>query len=313
MLKFVLKRVGSGVVLLFVISCLTYSFLMLSGPGIARTILGQRATEEQVALKATELGLDRPFFERFLGWLTDALQGDLGRSWFSGEVVSSAIATRLPVTLSLVIGTTIVAAVVSVVLGVAAAVRRGWLDRVLQVVIVLGFALPGFWLALMLVRFFAIDLRLFPATGFVPITTSFPGWLSTVTLPITALVIGGIAGIAQQVRSSVIGTLRQDYVRTLYSRGLSPVRVIGKHVLRNASGPALTVLALQFVGLLGGAVIVEQIFALPGLGLLAVTATTRGDIPIVMGVVVVTAVLVVIVNLTMDILNGWLNPKARIA
>lgn len=313
MLKYVTKRVGAGVVLLLVISALTYLFLMLSGTGIARRILGERATEEQVALKTSELGLDEPLPVRFVGWLVGALQGDLGRSWFSGEVVSTAIVTRLPVTLSLVIGTTIVAAVIAVGLGVAAAVRRGWLDRVLQVFTLLGFALPGFWIALMLVRFFAIDLRWFPATGFVPLTASIPGWLATVTLPVTALAIGGIAGIAQQVRSSVINTLRQDYIRTLYTRGLSPVRVIGRHVLRNASGPALTVLALQFVGLLGGAVIVEQIFALPGLGLLAVTATTRGDIPIVMGVVVVTAIIVIVVNLVMDILNGWLNPKARLA
>ncbi len=312
MLRYVAKRVGAGAVLLLVISSLTYFFLTLSGSSIARTILGERATEEQVALKAIELGLDEPLPIRFVGWLTAAAQGDFGRSWFSGEVVSTAIATRLPVTLSLVIGTTIVAAVVAVALGVTAAMRRGWIDRMLQVVTVLGFALPGFWIALMLVRFFAIDMRWFPATGFVPIASSLAGWLSTVTLPITALAIGGIAGIAQQVRSSVIGTLRQDYVRTLHSRGLSPWRVT-RHVLRNASGPALTVLALQFVGLLGGAVIVEQIFALPGLGLLAVNATTRGDLPIVMGVVVVTAVLVIVVNLTMDIVNGWLNPKARVA
>lgn len=312
MLKYILKRVGAGAVLLLVISSLTYVFLTLSGSSIARTILGERATEEQVALKAQELGLDQPLPVRFFDWLTSALQGDFGRSWFSGEVVSTALMTRLPVTLSLVIGTTVVAAVVAVALGVTAAMRRGWVDRVLQVVTLLGFALPGFWIALMLVRFFAIDMRLFPATGFIPLSNSFTGWLSTVTLPITALAIGGIAGIAQQVRSSVISTLRQDYVRTLHSRGLSPARVT-RHVLRNASGPALTVLALQFVGLLGGAVIVEQIFALPGLGLLAVTATTRGDLPIVMGVVVVTAVLVIVVNLTMDIVNGWLNPKARVA
>lgn len=313
MLKYVLKRLGAGAVLLLVISSLTYFFLMLSGTGVARRLLGERATEEQVALKAQELGLDQPFLVRFFGWLTDALQGNLGRSWFSGEVVSTAIATRLPVTLSLVIGTTLVTAILAVALGVTAAVRRGWVDRVLQVFTLLGFALPGFWIALVLVRYFAIDLGWFPATGFISLSTSTGGWLSTVALPIAALSVGGVAGTAQQIRSSVISTLQQDYVRTLNSRGLSPARVIGRHVLRNASGPALTVLALQFVGLLGGAVIVEQIFALPGLGLLAINATTRGDIPIVMGVVVVMAVLVILVNLAMDILNGWLNPKARIA
>jgi peptide/nickel transport system permease protein len=178
---------------------------------------------------------------------------------------------------------------------------------------VLGFAIPGFLIALALVIIFAINLHWFKPTGYVPFTDSPSGWLSTVTLPIIALAIGSIAGVTQQIRGSVIDALRQDYVRTLRSRGLSSGRVIYKHVLRNAGGPALAVLAVQFVGLLGGAVIVEQIFAIPGLGQVSVSATTQGDIPLVMGLVVVTAIIVVVVNLLIDLLQGWLNPKVRLS
>jgi peptide/nickel transport system permease protein len=143
--------------------------------------------------------------------------------------------------------------------------------------------------------------------------TSFTGWLSTVTLPVVALAIGATASVAQQVRGSMIDVLRLDYVRTLRSRGLTSKRVIYRHVLRNAAGPALGVLGLQFVVVFGGAVIVEQVFSLPGLGQAAVAATSQGDIPVVMGVILVTAVLVVLINLAIDLLQGWLNPKVRLS
>ena len=171
-----------------------------------------------------------------------------------------------------------------------AARRGGWVDGVVQFIAVVGFAVPGFLIALYLVLWFAIDLGWFRATGYVPIGESFTGWLSSVTLPIAALSLSAIAAVAQQVRGSVIDATSRDYVRTLRARGLSTNRVVYKHVLRNAGGPALAVLAVQFVGLLGGAVIVEQVFALPGIGQLTVSATSSGDIPVVMGVVVATAV-----------------------
>jgi peptide/nickel transport system permease protein len=178
---------------------------------------------------------------------------------------------------------------------------------------VLGFAIPGFLIALALVLTFSISLGWFKATGYIPIATSFTGWLSSVTLPIVALAIGTIAAVAQQVRGSVMDALQRDYVRTLRSRGLGMNRAVGKHVLRNAGGPALAVLAVQFVGLLSGAVIVEQIFALPGIGQMAVQATSAGDIPIVMGLVIVTALIVVIVNLIIDLAQAALNPKVRLS
>lgn len=313
MLPFVLRRLASGVVLVFVISVLAYTLLYLGGGDIARRILGQNATQDTVDQKAAELGLDQPLLTQFWGWLTSALQGDLGRSWFTGQLVATGVSSRLAVTLSIVIGATIIAAIVAVVLGVLAARRGGWIDSVVQFVSVVGFAIPGFLIALVLVIVFAINLGWFKATGYVPFTTSPSGWIASVTLPIIALSIGAIATVAQQVRGSVIDAQARDYVRTLRARGLGTNRVIYKHVLRNAGGPALAVLAVQFIGLLGGAVIVEQIFALPGIGQLTVQATSAGDIPMVMGLVVVFAILVVVVNLLIDIAQAALNPKVRLS
>ncbi len=313
MLSFIVRRLLSGAVLLFVITTVAYALLYVGGGDIARRILGQNATQEAVAAKAAELGLDRPLWEQYGGWLSQAVTGDLGRSWFNGQLVAVGVSSRLAVTLSIVIGAVLIAAVIAVVLGVLAAVRGGVIDRIVQFISVLGFAIPGFLIALGLVLVFAINLRMFKATGYVPITTDFGGWVASVTLPVIALAIGAIASVAQQVRGSVVDALSRDYVRTLRSRGLGSGRVVYKHVLRNAGGPALAILAVQFVGLLGGAVIVEQIFALPGLGQLAVQSTTNGDIPIVMGLVLATAFIVVIVNLLIDLAQAALNPKVRLS
>jgi peptide/nickel transport system permease protein len=313
MLRFVVRRLAAGVILVVVLSSLAYLLLYISAGNIARNILGQSATEETVALKKQELGLDQPLLTRFGDWVSNALHGDLGVSWFTGQPVTEALTSRLAVTLSLVIGATLVTAVVSVALGVLAARRRGWADRVVQVVAVLGFAIPGFLVAVGLVLVFAINLGWFEPTGYTQFSESPTGWLSSITLPVVALALGSIAGVSAQVRGSMIDALRLDYVRTLRSRGLSERRVVYKHVLRNAAGPALSVLGLQFVGLLSGAVIVEQIFAIPGLGQIIVGATAQGDIPLVMGVVLVISVIVVILNLVVDLLQGWLNPKVRLS
>jgi peptide/nickel transport system permease protein len=308
---FVIRRLASGVVLIVVLVSLTYLLLYLSGGDIARGILGQNATAETVELKKQELGLDQPLVQRFGDWVSSALQGDLGASWFTGQPVADAISSRLSVTLSLVVGATVLTAVVAVVLGILAATRRGWVDRAVQVLAVLGFAVPGFLVALGLVLVFAINLGWFKPTGYTMLSESPSGWLSSIALPVIALSLGSIADVAAQIRGSMIDALRLDYVRTLRSRGLSERRVVYKHVLRNAAGPALSVLAIHFVGLLGGAVIVEQIFAIPGLGGIAVGATAQRDIPLVMGLVLVMAVIVVVLNLLVDLVQGWLNPKVR--
>ncbi|MBO9577404.1 MAG: ABC transporter permease [Microbacteriaceae bacterium] len=313
MLLFLTRRLASGVVLIFAAATLTFLLMSLSGGNPARNILGEGATEAQVAAKAAELGLDRPVWERYGDWLAGALHGDFGRSWFTGEPVMTTIATRLPVSLSLVSVAILVTAVLAIVLGMAAAVRRGWIDRFVQIFAVIGFALPNFWVALVLVTVFAVTLRLLPATGYTPIATDPGKWAVGLVLPVIALAIGTIASTAQQVRGATIDILERDFVRTLRARGVRPSSLLFRHVLRNAAGPALTVLSLQFIGLLSGAIVIEKVFALPGLGSMAVTATTQGDLPQILAIVVVMVLLVVVVNLIIDILAGWLNPKARVA
>lgn len=313
MVSFTLRRLGAGVVLLIAISILTYSILFFSSANIARNLLGDQATEEQIVLKEQQLGLDQPFLTRFADWFMSALSGDFGRSWFTSEPVAVAIANRLPITLTLVAVAILLTAIISTLIGMLAAVKRGWMDRAVQVGAVIGYAAPGFVLAVIFVTIFAVQLRLVP-----PVSTIAPGataaaWFTSLLLPVIALAINAVASSAQQLRSAIIKQLERDYVRTLRSRGIAEREILFRHVLRSAAPAGLTILSLQFIGMLGGAVIVEQIFALPGIGSLAVTATSAGDIPVVMGVVLFTVIIVIVVNLLVDLVNGWLNPKVRVS
>jgi peptide/nickel transport system permease protein len=313
MLAFLTRRLAAAVLLLFVISFLSFLLLSLAHVDVARQVLGMQASPSAVNKENAALGLNRPLLVRYGSWLASAVRGDFGSSWFSGQDVSQEIYQRLPVTVSLVLATTLMTAVVSLALGLWAGIRRGAADRLVQILGVVGYALPGFLVTLVIVVVFGVDLKWFPATGYTPITQSFTGWLSTITLPVLALSIGSVAGLSQQVRSSVAAVVAQDYIRTLRARGLPARSVVLKHVLRNACAPALTVLGLQFVGLLAGAVVVEQIFALPGIGSMTVTDTTDGDLPVIMALVMVSVVGVVLINLAVDLLIGVLNPKARVS
>ncbi|MFJ6614766.1 ABC transporter permease [Streptomyces sp. NPDC091289] len=313
MLNFIARRIAAGALLLVVISLLSYLLLSIPDLDVGRQLLGQGADQASVDAKNAALGLDRPVLAQYADWLAHAVRGDLGTSWFTSEDVATTVSARLPVTASLMVGVTLVATVVSFLLGVWAGVRRGAVDRFVQVLGVVGYALPGFLVTLVIVLVFAVHLNWFPAIGYTPFAASPSGWLSTIALPVLSLSIASVAGVSQQVRGAVIDVLRQDYVRTLRARGLPMSRIVFRHVLRNASAPALSVLGMQFVGLLGGAVLVEQIFGLPGIGSMTVTYTTRGDIPVIMALVMLTVVGVVLINLLVDVMIGWLNPKARVA
>ncbi|MFE2974664.1 ABC transporter permease [Streptomyces sp. NPDC059258] len=313
MLNFIARRIAAGALLLLVISLLSYLLLSIPDLDVGRQLLGQGADQAAVDAKNASLGLDRPVLVQYGDWLAHAVRGDLGTSWFTSEDVATTVSARLPVTASLMVGVTLVATVVSFLLGVWAGVRRGAVDRFVQVLGVVGYALPGFLVTLVIVLVFAVNLNWFPAIGYTPFAASPSGWLSTITLPVLSLSVASVAGVSQQVRGAVIDVLRQDYVRTLRARGLPMSRIVFRHVLRNASAPALSVLGMQFVGLLGGAVLVEQIFGLPGIGSMTVTYTTRGDVPVIMALVMLTVVGVVLINLLVDVMIGWLNPKARIA
>ncbi|WP_262402181.1 ABC transporter permease [Actinomadura sp. CNU-125] len=257
------------------------------------------------------LGLDRPLLVQYGDWLGGVLTGDLGSSFFTGQSVTSALATRAPVTLTLIIVTLLLTFVVSVLAGVAAAVYGGWIDRVVQFLAVLGAAVPPFITAIVLIFAFAVSMRIFPATGYVPMSDGLPGWIESVTLPVLALLIGSIASAASQFRGAVLDTLSRDFVRTLRARGIPESRVVFRHVLRNAAGPGLTVLSLQTIALIGGAIFVEDVFAIPGLGQLANGSAQQGDVPLVMGCVLVTVLIVLTVNLLGDLANYAVNPKAR--
>ncbi|APS17612.1 ABC transporter permease [Streptomyces sp. Tue 6075] len=313
MLNFIARRIAAGALLLLVISLLSYLLLSIPALDVGRQLLGQGADQAAVDAKNASLGLDRPVLVQYGDWLAHAVRGDLGTSWFTSEDVATTVSARLPVTASLMVGVTLVATVVSFLLGVWAGVRRGVVDRFVQVLGVVGYALPGFLVTLVIVLVFAVNLNWFPAIGYTPFAASPSGWLSTITLPVLSLSVASVAGVSQQVRGAVIDVLRQDYVRTLRARGLPMSRIVFRHVLRNASAPALSVLGMQFVGLLGGAVLVEQIFGLPGIGSMTVTYTTRGDIPVIMALVMLTVIGVVLINLLVDVMIGWLNPKARVA
>jgi peptide/nickel transport system permease protein len=312
MAAFIARRLLSGVFLLFVLSSLTYFILFFSTSNVALNILGDLATPEQLAAKNAELGLDRPLFERWGEWIIAAAQGDFGKSWFNNLAIVDQLSQRLPITLTIVGITILVAAVLATVLGMAAAVRGGVIDKTVQMLAVAGFAIPNFVVAIFLVTLVAIQWKLLPATGWVPFELSPELWAKSLVLPVTSIVLATVASSAQQIRSAIKKNLEMDWVRTLRARGLSETEILFKHVLRASAPAGLTVLSLQFVGMLGGTVIIEQIFALPGMGFLAVQSTFLGDTPVVMGVVVYTVIVVIVVNLLVDLANGWLNPKVRV-
>lgn len=312
MATFLVKRLISGVLLLLAISSLAFFLVYASSTNIAVNILGEGATPDQIKQKTHELGLDQPIVSRFFNWLQHAIQGNFGNSWANNDSVVSEIMRRLPVTLSLVLIAVAIAAALATTLGVLAAIKGGVIDRAVQLLAVAGFAIPGFIIAIILVTFLAVKSHIFPATGWVAFSDNPANWAKSITLPIISLVVATMTSSAQQIRSAVKSVLERDFIRTLTSRGISRREIIIKHVLRAAAPAGLTVLSLQFVGMLGGTVIVEKIFALPGMGDLVVNATASGDTPLVMGIVVYTVIIVIVVNLFVDLINGWLNPKVRV-
>lgn len=309
----ILRQTIAGLVLIFVVSAITFALIYSDGDRIARVILGATATEEQVSVRAEQLGLHEPLPVQFVTWLGNALSGDLGRSLYNNEPVIDSLMVRIPVTLSLVIGTLLVTLILSFAFGLYSAYKGGWVDTVLQFLGVVGFAMPNFLVAILLVVVFSISLKLLPATGYVPPSQSVDGWLIALILPVAALTSGTVAAAAQQIRGAVIDVLRQDYIRTLRSRGIPRAAIYLRHALKNASGPGLTIISLQFIGTLGGAVVIERVFALPGLGTMVIDSALRSDIPVIMGVVLFTVVVVVIVNLVVDLVIAWTNPKVRLS
>lgn len=312
MLKFFLFRLLTTIPVLVVVTFVVFGLVLLIPGDPAATIAGPEATVEQVAQVRDQLGLDRPLVVQYWDWITGALSGDLGTSLFTSRAVATTIGDGLPVTLALTFTALAVALLIAVPTAVVSALRRGsWLDRLFSVGSSLGIALPSFWLGLMLVLVFSLSLGWFPATGYVPLSEDPLAWLAHIILPALTLGVASAAESARQLRGSIIAVLQQDYVRTARAKGLPGTKVVGKHVLKNAAGPLVTVLGLQVTTLLGGAVLVEQVFGVPGLGLVAINAVTTRDIPVIQGIVLVAVVVAVVTNLLVDLTYGYLNPKVR--
>ncbi len=312
MLRLVAQRLLALVPLLVIVSLLTFSLTSLLPSDPVDLILGDTGTTEQHRMLRERLGLDRPIHVRYAQWLANALRGDLGTSFFNSVSVTDAILQRLPVTLSLAAFAALIAIVVGTSAGIVAALRpRSLVDRLATLGATFGQAIPNFWFGLILVSIFAVWLRWFPATGFTRLSESPWDWLRSVTLPSIALGLSSSAAIARQVRSAMVGVLQQDYIRAARAQGLSRPRVILRHALTNAMVPVVAVLSFQITVLLGGALVVEQVFAINGLGTLAIGAVRQQDIPMLQGLVLVMVGLVVAVQLVTDIVYGLLNPKAR--
>lgn len=312
MILYITRRLVFGLVLAVIVTMITFWVLSLSFNNIAIKAAGPGATAATIEGLKHQYGFDQPVLVQYFTWLGHAIIGDFGRSFFTAEPVNSAIIVRLSVTMSLVLVGLAVTAIVSVVLGVLAATRRGVVDRVVQMLILLGYVFPALIIAIGLVWVFAVNLHWLPATGYTPLNEDPQAWLRSIAIPVIVLAIGGTANLTSQIRGAMIDELRKDYVRTLRTRGIAPSTITLKHALRNSAGPALTVLSLEFIGMFGGALIIERVFALPGFGTYAYNASLAGDVPIILGVSTFGVLLVIVVNLATDLLHGWLNPKARL-
>jgi peptide/nickel transport system permease protein len=314
MARLIWRRLALSLPLVFIVSMLTFVLENIAPGDAARTILGLNYSPKNYQVWRQRLGLNQPLYVQYWHWLYGVFHGSLGVSLLDGQSVTTALNQRLPVTLSLVLGTTVVSAIIGMGLGLISALRkRGVIARFVDVLSLLGLALPNFWIALVLIAFLAVAHPIFPATGYVAYSQSFGGWLRSLVLPVAAMSLGVLAVIAKQTRDSMLDVLDRDFIWAMRARGVKERTIIFRHALRSGAIPIVTIFGLIFVGLLSGTVLVETVFGLPGLGGLAVTATSEHDLPMVQGVAVYFTLLVIVVNLLVDIAYAWLNPKVRIA
>lgn len=301
MSRYLLRRLSHTVLVIIGISVISFFFLHLSGDPVG-LILPQDATLEQIAALREQMRLDDPIVLQYWHFATSALQGDLGRSIYTGEPVLRLILERMPATLELAITALFISLIVAIPIGVLAAVKRGsWMDTISMSVALFGLSMPHFWLGIMFIMLFSVQLGWLPTSG--------RGTWAQLVMPALALGISLIALFARLTRSAMLDVLRQDYVRTARAKGLGEALVVGKHALRNALIPLVTVIGMEFGFLLGGAVIIETVFAWPGVGRLIVQSILDRDYPVVQAAVMLLAIVFVVVNLLVDLLYAWLDPN----
>lgn len=300
------------VTVLLLASVVTFALGALSDSNPAAAVLGETATPEDIARLDREFGLDRPLVTQYLSWVGNAVQGDLGRSWFTTIPVTDSIRQALPVDLSIAALALLLAILIGGGAGIGAALSNGgWFDRLVTLVCSLLATLPPFVIGIALIVVFSVKLQLLPAGGYVPIDQDPLQWLRFAILPSLALSLDVAASIARQLRTSLVTSLGENYAVGAEMRGYGRSRVLFGHVLRNAAAPTLAVIGLAIPLIVGGAVITERLFGLPGVAQLALQSAERGDVPVVLGTLLVTAVVVVLASTVVNVLQTALNPVAR--
>jgi peptide/nickel transport system permease protein len=311
---FVVQIVTTTVPVFLIASFLTFSLGAASGSSPAASALGETATAEDIARLNHEFGLDQPFLLRYVSWLGNALTGDLGSSWFTHIPVAQSIAQRLPVSASIAAFALLLAVVVGGTAGILAALNRGrLLDRVITGVSSFLSTIPAFVAGIALIIVFGLLIPLFPTGGYVPPEAGVGRWLLCLVLPAVALSLDATADISRQLRTGLVGALQENYVTGALVRGLGRHRIVFEHALRNAAGPALAVIGLHLPRLIGGAVITEVVFAMPGLGQLASESALKGDVPVVQGSLLVAVGIVLVSSIVVNIALKRLQPGGRAA
>lgn len=311
---FLIRRLAGAFLVLVLVSLLSFALIWLVPGDPAAAFLDASATPQQVAALRSALGLDLSLPQQMLGWYGRVLSGDLGQSILLNRSVSAALIERLPITLSLAALALAFAVFFGVAAGIIAAVHHNrWPDQAVMTTALLGLSVPDFWLGLVLVLVFAVSLGWLPSGGFTPFLESPGEWLRGMVLPALTLGLVQVGFIARMARASMLDTLSQDYVRTADAKGLAKLHVVLRHALPNAMIPILTVVGIVSGALLGGAVIVEQVFSIPGIGRLIVGAIAARDFPVLQGGLLFLAVVYLAINLVVDILYAVVDPRVRLA
>jgi peptide/nickel transport system permease protein len=312
MIGYILRRVLSTVPVMLIVAVLVFLMLRLTPGDPAAIIAGDNANAEQVALIRSRLGLDQPILSQFFIWFGHILQGDFGESFFFKKSVAELIASRLEPTLALSVSTTVLAVLIAVPLGVLAAYRHGSLvDRVVMGFSVLGFSVPVFVIGYGLIYLFAIKLNLFPVQGYQRIADGIPGFLQRLVLPSLTLAVIFVALIARMTRTSVLDVMGEDYIRTARAKGQTERKVLFRHALRNAAVPIVTVIGLGIAVLIGGVVVTESVFTIPGIGRLTVDAVLARDYPTIQAVILLFSFVYVLINLAVDLIYRVFDPRIR--
>jgi len=312
MVSYIVRRVLATLPVMAIVALFVFSLLYIAPGDPAAVIAGDQASPADVERIRQNLGLDRPFLVQFGAWLWNIVHGDLGTSIFTNLPVTALIVQRIEPTLSLMAITLVLTILVAVPLGVVAAWKAGtFVDRAIMAFAVLAFSLPVFVVGYLLAYVFALELEWFPVQGYTPLAEGFWPWLQNLILPAVALGSVYIALIARITRASMLEVLQQDYIRTARAKGLEQRTILFVHALKNAAVPIVTVIGIGIALLIGGAVVTESVFAIPGLGRLTVDAILRRDYPVIQGIVLMFSFLYTLVNLTVDLTYTLVDPRIR--